>query len=317
MSHYELYNSQAATGAPLQNADQLNLSLVDDNFNITPLFIIPTDPNNTRQENLALIKQDPQYQLFKNQVFNQDAIILGPILHNFYLTELFFSDITDAFRGTKRAIINFMNMTDASTRPPLPDTPNNNFQNTLANNGQQDMGSLAREIFLKFLRETPIQILKGLVELIDPHIAISKIIKDVTGQAFIAVSQAIQTGLDAAAPSDSEAPNPLAGITGDDILALLFCIYSITNEVTSETLGTGATGEDSPLASDAEEQPLFGPRITLDGVDFKGTVAGMFMAPPSPLGILYLLIELLKVKIDEGLAEEDVDATEPPPPEEC
>ena len=210
-----------------------------------------------------------------------------------------------------------MNMTDASTRPPLPDTPNNNFQNTLANNGQQDMGSLAREIFLKFLRETPIQILKGLVELIDPHIAISKIIKDVTGQAFIAVSQAIQTGLDAAAPSDPEAPNPLAGITGDDILALLFCIYSITNEVTSATLGDGATGPDSPLASDAEEQPLFGPRITLDGVDFKGTVAGMFMAPPSPLGILYLLIELLKIKTEEGLSEEDVDATEPPPPEEC
>ena len=283
-----------------------------------PLASISTDPNNTRQENLALIKQSPQYQIFKNQVFNQDAIILGPILHNFYLTELFFSDITDAFRGTKRAIINFMNMTDASTRPPLPDTPNNNFQNTLANNGQQDMGSLAREIFLKFLRETPIQILKGLVELIDPHIAISKIIKDVTGQAFIAVSQAIQTGLDAAAPSDPEAPNPLAGITGDDILALMFCIYDTTNEVTSETLGTGATGEDSPLASNAEAEPLFGPRITLDGVDFKGTVAGMFMAPPSPLGILYLLIELLKIKIDEELSEEDVgDATEPPPPEEC
>jgi hypothetical protein len=284
---------------------------------VIPLFSIPTNPENTRQENLALIKQDPQYQLFKNQVFNQDAIILGPILHNFYLTELFFSDISDSFRGTKRAIIHFMNMTDASTRPPLPDTPNNNFQNTLANNGQQDMGSLAREIFLKFLRETPIQILKGLVELIDPHIAISKIIKDVTGQAFIAVSQAIQTGLDGAAPSDPEEPNPLAGITGDDILALLFCIYSITNEVTSATLGDGATGNDSPLASDAEEQPLFGPRITLDGVDFKGTVAGMFMAPPSPLGILYLLIELLKIKTEEGLSEEDVDATEPPPPEEC
>jgi hypothetical protein len=316
---------QNSTGLSIQrDANILSLNLYSSHnsdstlFSVTPLFSIPIDSNNTRQENLALIKQDPQYQLFKNQVFNQDAIILGPILHNFYLTELFFSDITDAFRGTKRAIINFMNMTDASTRPPLPDTPNNNFQNTLANNGQQDMGSLAREIFLKFLRETPIQILKGLVELIDPHVAISKIVKDVTGQAFIAVSQAIQTGLDAAAPSDSEAPNPLAGITGEDILALMFCIYDTTNEVTSGTLGTGATGEDSPLASNAEAEPLFGPRITLDGVDFKGTVAGMFMAPPSPLGILYLLIELLKIKIDEELSEEDVgDATEPPPPEEC
>ena len=314
------------TVAFVLRGNQINLEFYEQIIDIATnngviLFSIPTDPNNTRQENLALIKQNPQYQIFKNQVFNQDAIILGPILHNFYLTELFFSDITDAFSGTKRAIINFMNMTDASTRPPLPDTPNNNFQNTLANNGQQDMGSLAREIFLKFLRETPIQILKGLVELIDPHVAISKIVKDVTGQAFIAVSQAIQTGLDAAAPSDSEAPNPLAGITGEDILALMFCIYSIGNEAASAA--SPPTGPFAGPASTAAAnggssgQPLFGPRITLDGVDFKGTVAGMFMAPPSPLGILYLLIELLKIKIDEELSEEDVDATEPPPPEEC
>ena len=235
--------------------------------------------------------------------------MLGAILYNTYLTELFFSDITDAFRNTKRAIINFMNMTDASTRPPAPDGPNNNFNNSLANNGQQNMDSLAREIFLKFLVETPIQILKGLVELIDPHIAISKIVKTFTGKAFTKVSQAFQTSIDA---QPDESPIKAAGISGEDLLALLFCLYNIGNEAGSGALGPAAT------AAEGADSPLFGPRISLDGVDFKGTVAGMFMAPPSPLGILYLLIELLKVKIEEDQPETtNVDATDSPPSEEC
>jgi len=272
------------------------------------LFEIPTGLTN---DLVGVIKNSSAYQIFKQQVFNQDAILMGPLLYNFYLTELFFSDITDSFRGTKRAIINFMNMTDASTRPPLPDGLNDEYSNTLANNGQQDMDSMAREIFLKFLKETPIQILKGLVELIDPHIAISKIVKDVTAGAFVKVSQAITTSINTL-PDDS--PLRAANINGDDMLSLLFCLYTVGNNAGSEVLNTTVGNNLDP---DAEGAPLFGPRISLDGVDFKGTIAGMFMAPPSPLGILYLLLELLKIKIDEGLSDDNVDATAPPPSEEC
>tara|TARA_R100000664_G_scaffold4408_1_gene9008 strand:+ start:19330 stop:24207 length:4878 start_codon:yes stop_codon:yes gene_type:complete len=264
---------------------------------------------------LGVIKSSPEYQIFKQQVFNQDAIFMGPLLYNFYLTELFFSDIIDSFRGTKRAIINFMNMTDASTRPPLPDGLNDEYSNTLANNGQQDMDSMAREIFLKFLKETPIQILKGLVELIDPHIAISKIIKDVTADAFLKVSQAITTSI-SALPASS--PIRTANINGEDVLSLLFCLYSIGNKTLTDTVSvTYPPGHPAAGTDVGDGAPLFGPRISLDGVDFKGSIAGMFMAPPSPLGILYLLIELLKIKIDEGLSDDNVDATEPPPSEEC
>jgi len=285
---------------------------------VTPLFSISTDPENTREQNLALIKQDPQYQLFKNQVFNQDAIMLGLVLQNFYLTNRYFSDISDSFRGTKRAIINFMNMTDASTRPPVRDgSLDNSFVDSLANNGQQGLDSLAREIFLKFLRETPIQILKGLVELIDPHIAISKIIKTVTGEAFIKVSQALQTAIDAL---PDEPPNPIkeVGITGEDVLAIMFCLYEI-NQRAAATALLPQSAQDAIDNDSASDNPsrLF-PKITLDGVDFKGSILGMFMAPPSPLGIIYLLIDLLKNKIDEDLSEtEEFSATEDPPPEEC
>jgi len=267
---------------------------------VATLFEIPTGMTSDVK---GAIKNSSAYQVFKQQVFNQNAILMGPLLYNFYLTELFFSDIVGTFKGTKRAIISFMNITDESTRPPQPSGINNGYTDTLANNGEQGADSPAREIFLKFLKETPIQILKGLVELIDPHIAISKIVKDLTAGAFLKVSQAI-TGAINELPSSS--PIRMANINGEDILSLLFCLYQINNQVLTDV---------ATAVPDTANSPLLGPRISLDGVDFKGTVAGMFMAPPSPLGILYLLLELLKIKIEEN--EDTVDATAPPPSEEC
>ena len=155
------------------------------------------------------------------------------------------------------------------------------------------------DIFLKFLKETPIAILKGLCELIDPHVAISKIIKTATGEAF----GQIATAISAALPEEG----PGSELTGDDILGLAFCAYSLANN-TASSLGIPDAGEGAPL---------FGPRITLDGVDFKGTVGGMLMATPSPLGILYLLLEMRKQLLDQlPPEEENIDATQQPV-EEC
>jgi len=284
---------------------------------VTEIYNIPVGNASSLSEVLDAIKQSDAYQIFINQMFNQDAIMLGLVMHNFYLTNSYFSEISDSFRGTKRAIINFMNMTDASSRPPVRDgSLDNSFVDSLANNGQQGLDSLAREIFLKFLRETPIQILKGLVELIDPHIAISKIIKTVTGEAFIKVSQALQTAIDAL---PDEPPNPIkeAGITGEDVLAIMFCLYQIQQQAAATAL-LPQSAQDAIDQNSAGDSPSLFPNITLDGVDFKGSILGMFMAPPTPFGILYLLIDLLKNKIDEDLSEtEEFSATEDPPPEEC
>ena len=241
----------------------------------------------------AILDSD-EYKQFFHQPFNMNAIFMYPILYNYYLTDRYFSDVVGSFNTVKRAILSFMEMTDNSSRPPLPSVPNNEFANSLANNGQQDMQSMARDIFLKFLKETPIMILKGLCELIDPHVAITKIIKTATGDAFNQVANAITAAL----PEDG----PGSELTGSEILALAFCAYSVANSTASSF---GNTFPDT-----GEGAPLFGPRITLDGIDFKGTVSGMVMAPPSPLGILYLLLEMLKHLIDQiPPSEENVDAT--------
>jgi len=167
-----------------------------------------------------------------------------------------------------------------------------------------NLESLAREIFLKFLKETPLQILKGLVELIDPHVAISKFIRNVTAEGFGVAAKGITTAIDA---MPDEPPNPLKvnGATGEDILALAFCGYNLGNQFASEAMAL-----PTPLQGEADG-PLFGPNISLKGVDFTGTVTGMFMLPPSPLGIIYLLIKFLldQIELPDG-SEEEGEPTE-------
>ena len=240
------------------------------------------------QQKFEFIKEQPDYQEFFHQAFNIHTCFMVPLMHNLFLSNKYFPRVRGSFVSVRKAIINMFNMTEATSRPPLLEPRDAGFSNTLANNGQQDMGSMAAEIFLKFLRETPIQILKGLVELIDPHVAISKIIKDVTGSVFVELAKGIQASL----------PAPLKdkGITGEDVLGFIFCLYNIAN-ASSSVMTTAA----SPVA-DAGDSPLFGPKLEVSGLDFTGTVTGMFMIPPSPLGLVYLLIQWL---ISLAEAEED------------
>jgi len=255
---------------------------------LVSLFTFSTNSGLSDAQLRNSIKNNAVYQKYINQTFNKNAILMVPIMYNFYLTNKHFTGITNSFRGTKRAIINFMNMTDASSRPPLPNRPNNDYVDSLANGDSgPDLESLAREIFLKFLKETPLKILQGLVELIDPHVALSKLIRDITGEVFVKISQAMTDAID-------DAPGPLAdsGITGEDLFGLLLCLYNIGNTSLSQVV----IPPEAPAG--AENNLLFGPKLSLDGVDFKGTIAGMLMLPPTPLGIIYILLEMLKALID-------------------
>ena len=55
----------------------------------------------------------------------------------------------------------------------------------------------------------------------------------------------------------------------------------------NETLAFGPDGEEDPPPEN------FFPRISEDGVDFLGTGMGMLMMPPTPLGLIYLLLSLI------------------------
>jgi hypothetical protein len=86
-----------------------------------------------------------------------------------------------------------------------------------------------------------------------------------------------------------------AGITAEDIFNVIFCLYNV-----SQSFSTFLP-DDLPGADNI----MFGPRLSVEGMDLTGTVAGMLMIPPSPIGVIYLLLDLLKIKIDDEISEGD------------
>jgi len=265
------------------------------------------------------IMKDPQFTVVLEQILNKDAIFTVANLFNLHLSRTYFSEVRGAFDTTKRAILSLLediNSTDAFPTPRRPSAVPA-LQAAQATGGKSNMDSLMREIMLKVLKETPIAILKGLVELIDPHIAISKLIKDITGQAFNTAATAIDT----AVGSTPAVPGPGIpedatwgdlGVTGENVLGLAFCGLNVLNQQAS----TAVPSLPPPFPGDG---PLIGPLMTMEGIDFKGTVAGMFMAPPSPFGILYLLLSLLEnldIPVDED-APPELDMLAPPDSNSC
>lgn len=268
------------------------------------------------------IMKEPQFTLALEQVLNKDAIFTVANLFNLHLTKTYFPDVRGAFGTTKTAILNLLTNIDNSENRPVAQPPSivPALQASQATGGQSNLDSLMREIMLKVLKETPIAILKGLVELIDPHIAISKLIKDVTGDAFNVAAGAIDAGtqsavLPAPLPPGMPEGSTLAdlGVTGQNVLGLAFCGLNVLNQQVSQALPAGAP-------PGAEDGPLLGPKFTMEGVDFKGTIAGMFMAPPSPFGVLYLLFSMLEnldIPVDDPTAQPELDMLDPPDSNSC
>lgn len=261
-----------------------------------------------KKEDYVALEADPALQLFLDQCASQNSALLIPLLYNLYLSDKYFARTTGSFNTTITAILKLLETTENTKNPPTlaPRTGSENFNNSMADPEGNNLESMAREIFLKFLKETPLQILKGLIELIDPHVAISKLIRDITADGFGMAAKGITTAIDA---MPDEPPNPLKqhGATGEDVLALAFCGYNLMNQFESDAKNLPAP----PWSNSSDEGTLFGPKISLNGVDFTGTVTGMFMLPPSPLGIIYLLIKYLldQIEFPDGSVEE-VPATD-------
>jgi len=147
------------------------------------------------------------------------------------------------------------------------------------------------------LIKTPIDILKGLVELIDPHVSISKLIKTGTGFAF----NELASQMDVPAQAINEE------LSGEDLLKFVLCIIDEAQQAGDEGLSNATNAPDAD----------FFPRISIDGVDFTGTVSGMLMIPPSPLGLLYLLLELLKNEATDAITNVDGAAATAAEETEC
>ena len=173
---------------------------------------------------------------------------------------------------------------------------------------------------------TPVNILKGLAEIVDPHVALSKIIKTGTGFAFNElakgldpVADGIKTLRTSTLDPDSEdyeeevdeimdgAPD------GDDLLRLVLCLIDQSMQAdipvpTPPWQDTDGDGLPGPPGTVEPPPPNFYPRISEKGIDFTGTIMGMFMIPPSPIGLIYLLLGLINSE-ETGTTEDVIDVT--------
>tara|TARA_R110002110_G_scaffold35062_5_gene118667 strand:- start:437 stop:2011 length:1575 start_codon:yes stop_codon:yes gene_type:complete len=236
----------------------------------------------------------PDYKDYFSTTFNAGAITAVPLLYNFYLTAEYFQEINKSFESPKdRALdVIWSIIKNDNNFDNTPDMRRGASEVAIAASSGQDQtsafNSAARDFILKMLIKTPIDILKGLVELIDPHVAISKVIKTGSGFAFNELARALDgpsEEVNTALSRAIEGSDP--DINGEDLVKLVLCLV--------EQAMAGPLQVARETNSDAVSIPEnFFPDISIDGIDFTGTVSGLLMIPPSPLGLLYLLLELIK-----------------------
>ena len=264
-----------------------------------------TNSRLARKVEVQKIASDPMYKKIFSETFNQEFITMVPVYENFYLTSRYFGKIETVFDSTKNFIIQaFIDVvTGKDPRPPVGNE-RPNAAAAVRNSAGPDFAArfegLGRDFILKMLIETPIMILKGLAEMIDPHVAIWKVVRNVTGMAFSELAKVMDASgaLQAVDDALAEANAPPIGMRGDDLIALMLCLldFGMTSAIMAD-----------PKTQNVPEEVINNilPRMSTEGIDFTGTFSGMLMLPPLPFGILYILLDLLKKHLAEELTSDD------------
>jgi len=238
-------------------------------------------PMQLQRDDINFLSGRPEFVRTMSSTFNKDIIAFIPIIENFYLTNKYFGQIGGAFENTKDQALGILlnSIRDQDSFDSTPDMSRLASQGAIATVNGPDMDSIFKEFIINTLFELPVTILKSIANLIDPHVIITRIIKQESKEVFKIMAAAM----------DEPAGEIREGLTGEDLTTLLLCIID-------QGLGAAGTAltDVVPMPPGVSEEDFF-PRISYrDGVDFTGTVSGMLVAPPTPFGLLYLLLELLK-----------------------
>ena len=256
------------------------------------------------------IASDPTYKKFFSETFNQGFITMVPVYQNLYLTNRYFGKMETIFDSTKNFIIQaFIDVVNG--KDTLPPIGNNRPASAAAvqNSGGPDLAArfegIGRDFILKMLIETPIMILKGVAEMIDPHVAIWKMVRNVTGMAF----DEIIKGIDASGVLPEmdeqliEADLLPTGLAGEDLIALMLCLLDFGMNAALKDDISRMPGGPAMLSNEEIINNIL-PRMSIEGIDFTSTLSGMLMIPPLPFGILYILLDLLKKHLADALTSD-------------
>ena len=243
-------------------------------------------------------------------LFGSNQLIdIAKILQYLYITgeiRTYYSLFTeeDIFTDTKQILLLAIQAAMAgSDTTATSDCDVSALDNMLLNGASSaatPMASMGQSFLNKILKETPKYILKGLVELCEPHVIISSSIKKVSKQVFQGMEQA-QAMADAATAAAN-------GLSGLDVGATLNRPSACDDELGLATPDTtvpaipNLPGLEEVLeiirSKIDEDYPSkfpdsMKPQITKDGIDFEGSLPYTFFVPPlTPFGIIYLLLQL-------------------------
>ena len=181
------------------------------------------------------------------------------------------------FTEANKQLTFFFHTTLSSGTPglaPMEERPNaaSDFANSMIDSAAE-LGMDASSYALKMLMQTPILIMKGIAEMIDPHIVISKVVKTESAKAIKYSKEVV----DAVSPVD---------VPYNELLEFLFCKF---NSI-PDPPGWPPPGDPTCPAGDV---PSLMPKVTENGLDILGTLPGMMAFPPMVFGLLYLLLGLV------------------------
>tara|TARA_R110002020_G_scaffold401330_1_gene611557 strand:- start:2329 stop:9483 length:7155 start_codon:yes stop_codon:yes gene_type:complete len=144
---------------------------------------------------LSVIVNDPVFEDYFDKSINRSVTSLVPILENFYLTTNFFPKMDNILEGAKDRCLGIYidSLLNHMPQPPAP-TVSPQALAAAGMNPEDPFSALApsaRDFILKMLIETPINILRGVAETMDPHVGITKIIRDITSAVFNEMAKGI------------------------------------------------------------------------------------------------------------------------------
>lgn len=229
----------------------------------------------TNSELIGIIA-DPVFDDYFGKAFNRDLVTLVPIMENYYLTTSFFPQYDKLLLAPKeRCIQIFVDSVFNEDGFTEPERISPQAEAAMMANRDDPLSGLkqsALDFILKMLIETPIQILRGVSEMLDPHVAIWKIVRDVTGFAFGAMAGGIDTS-GALSPLTDSTPIPAAeeggeptevpgiapNLDGEGVLRILFCLLAVAMKATQQgfVLGQGTEHHETEDRSPAPDSDNF------------------------------------------------------------
>jgi len=231
-----------------------------------------------------IIGQEGYANLF-NKAYDADALLQFLFMIGLRSSNMLSDDFTTMFNDTKQSLRVILRAALAGDDYAYKDPESSTSSDAAAaaaldllGAGLMPFSEMGQSFVLKMLIETPKRILKGLAEMIDPHVVVGKIIKDVSGQVIDQAEQyfkltqtAAGMGAGFAAAAGEEVPKPVGAMLEGTLV-----------EHMQKKINEDFSGLPRPLR----------PCVTPEGLNLVGTLPYLFALPPGPLGIIYILLGL-------------------------